>query len=839
MSAIDGALTLGAVVLAVVAVRPLPSVPAPFSLPWPVLALFFVAAEWWRVYLHFRRSAHSLSLSEVPLVIGLFLTSPIGLVLARVVGGAIGLGLLRRQPPIKLVFNLSLFGIEAAVATLLAHALVPRSEPVGPSAWVGVFVIVGLVGAIGSLAVMLAISVSEGPPPARQVLEGFGLGLVVALANASIALEVVAVVWRDPRQLWLLFVPIATTVIAYGAYTGERQKHQRMQHLYASRDLLQPAADIQTATAPLLAQLCQVFRAEMAELIMLPDGDSGEVAVIRVADGQPTRSTQHVDHVLLQALIQVTTPEPHGVLLTDTDIEGAAELLAARGVRDGMLAPLRTDSRVLGTLLVGGRMGDLNSFDLEDLQLLETLAAQASVSMHNWRLDDQLKYQAFHDPLTGLANRTLFTERLTHGLSRRGGDQDGRTAVLFVDLDDFKMVNDSLGHAAGDDVLRAVAERIRAAVRSFDTPARLGGDEFAILLEDLDTPADAVEVAQRVVHALQEPIVIQGKDVAMHASVGIATASDGAGPEELLRQADVAMYRAKERGKATFEVYEESMRQVVERRLELKTDLERALPRAQLFLQYQPIVALRGGRIVGVEALLRWQHPERGIVAPDSFVSLAEETGLIIPIGRYVLEQACTQARAWGLRFPRQRIGICVNLSPRQLHQRSFVADVQRVLRQTGLDPELLTLEITEGIMVDGSEATMRQLHELRDMGIRLAIDDFGTGYSSLSSLHDLPVDTLKIAKAFTDGVAEDKRKRAFVKAIVTLGKNLHMKLIAEGVERSEQRDQLRDLGCDLGQGYYFARPVDADAVVELLARQSPSGPEGSADSGRILRLPA
>ena len=822
-------------------VRGMQAFPAPIEIPWPAFAGAFCIAEWWRVYIHFRRSAHSLSLSEIPLVFGLFLTTPTGLMLGRLIGAGVALGAFRRQPPIKLAFNLGLFSIEAGLANLLVHWWVPATEPVGPRAWIAVVGTLIILSTISAGAVMLAITLSEGKPSVMQTLQGLAFALLTAASNSSIALQGVAIVHRDPAELWLLLVPMATLALAYAAYSGERRRHQRMQYLYQSKDLLQPGGGTLAGIPLLLSECCQVFRADMAEITLLGEG-AAPATVISVHGGVPVETVRGLDHELLDELLDLAfAGEGSAEALLLVDEAGAAhrDVLHSRGIDDAMFTALRGEGRIIGTILVGSRLGDLNSFDVEDVKLFDTMVAQASRSLENWRLEDRLKHQAFHDPLTGLANRVLFTDRLRHALSRRPRTGEARLAVLFIDLDDFKMVNDSLGHGAGDDLLRAVADRIRAGLRAFDTAARLGGDEFAVLLDDIKGPEEAVSVAERVVDAMREPFAVRGHEVAMHASIGVATA--GAAPiaaEELLRHADVAMYRAKERGKATLEIYEASMQRAVETRLELKVELERAIAREELLVHYQPIVELRSGRMVSVEALVRWQHPTRGLVPPDTFIPLAEGTGLIMAIGHYMLEQSCRQARAWQLRFPDRQIGVGVNLSPRQLNDARFPGDVARVLAETGLDPALLTLEITESIMVEDTEIMASRLGALKALGVNLSIDDFGTGYSSLSCLQYLPVDTLKIAKPFVDGIAEDPRQRAFVKAIVALGRTLGLKLVAEGVERPEQRDQLRDLRCQCAQGYYFSRPVVAEEITDMLLRQSPP-PQVESEGAKVLRLPA
>jgi diguanylate cyclase (GGDEF)-like protein/PAS domain S-box-containing protein len=431
-------------------------------------------------------------------------------------------------------------------------------------------------------------------------------------------------------------------------------------------------------------------------------------------------------------------------------------------------------------------------------------------------LQQQLTHQAFHDPLTGLANRALFSDRVDHALAR-AGRQGPTAAVVFLDLDDFKTVNDTLGHGAGNDLLVAVANRIRGILRPADTAARLGGDEFAILLEDVHGEREALAIAERVAFALGEPFTLDDHQILVRASLGVAVAEpEHRQADELLRNADMAMYLAKANGKGRCERFEPSLHRTLLERFELIGDLRQALPRGQFAVHYQPIVALATEEITGLEALVRWHHPHRGMIPPAAFIPLAEETGLIIPIGRWVLRQACQQARRW--RQPEGRkLSISVNLSARQFQDAGLVDDVARALRHADLDPGSLVLEITESLLMHDTDATIAKLGELKALGVRLAIDDFGTGYSSLSYLRRFPVDILKVDKSFIDAVAGNGEGSALAQAIIQLGHTLRLQTVAEGVEAPQQASQLRTLKCELGQGYYFAQPLDADEVAALL----------------------
>jgi diguanylate cyclase (GGDEF)-like protein len=438
-----------------------------------------------------------------------------------------------------------------------------------------------------------------------------------------------------------------------------------------------------------------------------------------------------------------------------------------------------------------------------------------------WEFEQRLAHLAFHDPITGLANRSLFRERVQHALERHSRDSE-LIAVLFLDLDDFKTVNDSLGHAAGDELLREVGARISTCIRSADTGARLGGDEFAVLLEGVDEKS-VTDCGDRIMSALDAPFVVDGKQLFVRASLGIAFGdwdrSGPAGTEELLRNADVAMYTAKEKGKGRWQVFEPQMHSAVLRRLELKADLQRAVDGPQFALHYQPIVAMETGALTAVEALLRWEHPERGTIMPAEFIALAEDSGLIVPIGAWVLEQACRDARLIQDKYPQDPpLAISVNLSARQLQRSAIVSEVKHALQASGIDPSSLILEVTETAVMQDLDLSILRLHELKGLGVRLAIDDFGAGHSSLTSLRRFPVDTLKVDKSFVDAISDGGDATALAAAIVHLAATLRLDAVAEGVERAEQSERLLELGCRLGQGYYFAKPVTRQGMEELLA---------------------
>jgi diguanylate cyclase (GGDEF)-like protein/PAS domain S-box-containing protein len=433
-------------------------------------------------------------------------------------------------------------------------------------------------------------------------------------------------------------------------------------------------------------------------------------------------------------------------------------------------------------------------------------------------LEAQLVHQAFHDPLTGLANRALFQDRVRHALSRRRGDLS-TLGVLYADLDEFKEINDTLGHAAGDALLHAVAERLLSFLRAFDTAARLGGDEFAVLIDDIRRHDDVTAVAERIRRSFREPFIIDGREVLASASVGIALAAPDDTAEDLLRNADLAMYLAKQRGRAQTAIYEPGMQAAALNRLELQEDLKRAMERGELALAYQPIHDLETQALVGAEALLRWTHPTRGPVPPIKFVPIAEETGLIVPIGGWVLRQACADAEGWRARMPDTPLRVSVNLSGRQIPEPDLAAQVSRALADTGLPPRMLVLELTERTLLQHDDLAISVMHQLKATGVRLAIDDFGTGYSSLSYLQRLPVDILKIDRAFVTRLEEDDEAASLTRTIVTLGRAMSLRTIAEGIETARQAERLRELGCEFGQGYFYGPPMPAADLEAYAAR--------------------
>jgi diguanylate cyclase (GGDEF)-like protein len=812
--ALDAALIGAGMALFFLAARSAQPIVPSMRLPLWALLLGFAAAERFVVHVHFRRSAHSLSLGELPLVFGLIFASGQDLVLAGALGTLAVLILHRRLPAVRLGFNLGQFWLGNCVAVLVFHATAGSSAAVGPSVWAPAALATAASSVMTSLLIGAAVSLSEGGVGTRRLAAMVLTDLGVAVANTSIALVAATLVFLDWRAAILMALPVAAMFAAYRAYLTERQRHERLEFLYEAARTLSRSPEIGLALEGLLTKALEAFRADVAEILLFSSEGHDALRTTVRADG-PTEALVGVDPVVADELRSLIEREGAKACSSELPSGRLADYLESRGLTGGMLAVLRGEGSCTGAVLIGKPAGVVQSFAPDDLKLFEALANNTSVALQYdhlgqavWRmkeLQEKLQHQASHDPLTDLANRSLFTQRLAEALA----DGLARMSVIFIDIDDFKTVNDSLGHAAGDDLLIAVARRLEQCIRPTDTVARLGGDEFAILLRCLSAPAEALEVADRVMCRLAEPFAIGREAVSVRASAGIAISGLlRKGADELIRDADVAMYRAKQRGKHRYELFEPGMETAVLKRHGLKQRLREATRNDSFVVHYQPIAALDTGDVVAAEALVRWLDGSRGLVSPQAFIPLAEETGLIVPIGRTVLERACYEAQSWERRFKNGRApAVHVNISPLEIQDPGFVPGVAAALACSGLNPGRLVLEITESLLLQDPRHGIAALEELRGMGIQLALDDFGTGYASLSHLRSLPLDALKIAKPFVEGVDAGDGDRSFVRMIVQLADSLGVDVVAEGIESRGQLTSLRELGCGFGQGFYIARP--------------------------------
>src|ERR687892_615120 len=761
----------------------------------------------------------------LPLLVGLFY-------LAQLIGSALALTLHRRQPVLKLAFNLSQFALQGALAVVVFRYVVALGDPLGPAGWVAALLATQVTLWVADAAINAAIHLSGDRLPPQAMWEVLGLGVIATAMNTSLALIAVTILARSPASAWLALTPLVVLFVAYRAYSSKRAQHERLEALYEATRALHEPPQLESAMVTAASQARKLLDAQGGEIILLPDAEREAAFSTRLGPGDRIEVMRPIEFDANEELWRPVVAGRQTILVNrHADDQGD---LAERGIHQAVVAPLQGGDRVAGILVVADRLGDVSTFGQDDVKLLETLANHVSVALENGRLGDslsqltrlkeELRHQAFHDHLTGLPNRTLFTERVAYALERQDRAQQS-LAVLFVDLDDFKTINDSLGHPAGDQVLVTVAERVRRCIRPSDTVARLGGDEFGILLDDMSGPSDALIAAERIIQALNAPAYLDGQEVSIRASVGITLDTHGEKAETLLRNADVAMYMAKRRGKGRYQVFESSMHAEMVDRLEMTANLARAIEQHEFTLEYQPIVNLETRSIEGVEALVRWRHPTRGVLSPSEFIPLAEDTGLIVPLGLEVLREACIRAAGW--QVPGHApLAVSVNLSPKQLTDPNLVTEVDLALRASGLEPSCLILEMTEDVLMHETEAILHTLREVKALGVRLAIDDFGTGYSSLSYLERFPVDMLKIAKTFVDQLGNGEPRSPLVEAVIGLGEALGLRTVAEGIETAQQLDRLRGLRCEQGQGFLFAKPLGEEAIDTLLRKRD--GPPGA-----------
>ena len=800
-------------------VAPLGTGPSELDVPWWLVAAGFAAAERWVVHLHFRRSTHSLSLGELPLVAGLLFLPAHELVIAGLVGSSIALAFDREIPTFKAFFNLAQFTLGTCAALFVVEGLVTVRDPLDPIVWVAIFGAVSAATLIADICVGAAVTIAEGRLEPHQRIDMLMTNWTVALSNTCLALAIAAVVSAQPEGGLLLVPPTVLLMAAYRAYLSERRRNAELEFLYEATRTLSRSSEIVPELEALLARTASAFRVGAVDLVLFSAEPNRSARSSLDRDGN-RRMLEPIDEPLAESLRALATGLTGPVEIAHIFDTGQRDYFRSRGMENGVVAPLHGEAGCVGLFSIAGRESVDRSFSDEDLRLLETLTGNVTVALQYDRLEQavrqleslqqELERKALYDSLTQLANRSLFHNRLEHALhSRRPG-----ICVLLLDIDEFKAINDSHGHHAGDELLRAVADRLRSCLREGDTAARLGGDEFALLLDRSGGEVDAVTVAKRLLEDLEARVDVAGERVRVHVSIGIAIGAPGKdSPDEMLRRADVALYEAKRRGKNQYRIYHPSMRDALRKRRTLAFELERAVSDEELSVVYQPIVSLADCRAVALEALVRWNHPERGMVPPSEFIAFAEETGAVVEIGAIVLERVVEQAA-------RLRMPIHANVCAPELIDPGFLDRVDALIDIHQLPPELLVFELTERAFVGDDPVPIAVLEAIHERGMGVAVDDFGTGYSSLAYLSRLPVDTMKIPKQFIDEVTGSREHHALARAVIELGSALDLKVIAEGIETPEQIAALRAFGCDLGQGYFYGLPTDADVAlrrVELL----------------------
>ena len=804
--------------------------PAPehtLDIPWWALAIGFFLAECAVVHVHFRRETHTLSLSEVPLVLGLFAVSPLALVAAQTVGMGAGLVLYRRQRPVKLAFNLAQSALATALAAAIFRSIVDGMDAFQPLGWLAGLAGAALAAATGVFLVAGALWLAGERPGGDRLVSTVAVSFLGTLTASSLALAAAVMIETRPASVALLLLPTVACALALRAYGLQRRRQDHVQSLYDSIPRRDDAAELDSGVHQLLLAARRLLRAEYAEILILST-DPREPA-LRSSIGTHRERLLEPSEISLAELTvfeTVGTSNAPVTLAKDRRPTALDPYLAERGLKDGVVTALEGENGPLGLLLVGDRADDVSTFGQEDEKVFHTFAGHAALLLENEQLEQslakltdlesKLRHQALHDALTGLPNRRLFHARVDEALQRAATDGT-EPVVLFIDLDGFKAINDDLGHAAGDELLVAFAERLRGNVRPEELPARLGGDEFAVLLEAGGHDV-AEEVAQRLIGAVRDPFSIHGRHLSVRLSIGIAPASSAAGVEELLANADVAMYSAKSDGRASFAVYSEQMRGSAKARQLLGQAIEEALERDQITVHYQPIVDLRTGGAIAFEALARWRRGRLDTIPAAEFLPVAEEGDLIERIGKVVMRASCVQTQEWrngGEGAP--ELSVYVNLSAAEFANPRLGVDVAAALRESGLDASRLILEVTEDVAGANTAASLATMTELRRLGVRFSLDEFGTGRSSLEELCRLPFDVVKIARPLVERVGSGSGDERVTKAIVGLAKSLGLKVVAEGIESREQAERLKLLGCHLGQGFYIDRPLSVAQATRRL----------------------
>ncbi|GIJ21568.1 bifunctional diguanylate cyclase/phosphodiesterase [Micromonospora lutea] len=769
---------------------------------WPLtllLTVAMVAAAWPTINVVVRRQALAVIPTEIPLVVALYVLPPLSVVVAYTAATVV-VQLRRKLPPAKFWFNVSL----AAAATSLAamvYKLLPASEGVGPGTWGVLLVAVGAHTLLTLAAVVAVIAVVQGWQAGRELLLAAPPMLLTVAVNLSIGLLIIIALAGTPWAV-VLFAGLAVAfALVYGSYTQFMRQHRTLAEMYELTKAMTESGSDGTLIDALLVRIRSLMQAEYATLWLPAQGRHPEV-LLTAQEGKPGL----LDSARTPAKLRDTAVTRQETVAVGSRLGGDLELRETLGrdtAKDVIVVPLRSGRAVIGTLEVANRLGDTNFFRASDITVFETVAAHAAVALENSRLVDRLRHDAYHDGLTRLPNRRRILGALAEAVRIRAPGEV--VALLLFDVDRLRQVNEALGHAAGDKVLIEVADRLRGCVPSAALVGRAGGDEFLVTLR-LESAEAAVELAGQLREQIRDEMVFDSLTLDVDTAVGVVVHPDhGDAPATLLQRVDVAATAAKA-VPGSVQLYSPALESRSLHRLSLAGDLRSALDNGELEVYYQPKVTLRDRRLVGVECLARWEHPTHGAVAPGDFVAVAEHTGQLGRLTEFVLREGLRRSRDWA--HGGQSLAVAVNLSARTLTDQRFPERVRELLEEYGVPAQLLTLEVPEAGVLDGTERPIPTLRRLRDLGVRLSVDDFGTGNSSLAHLRRLPVHEVKVDHSFVQGMATDPGDLAIVNAVVTLSQQFGLTVVAEGVESELTLELLQDIGCEVGQGFLFSRPL-------------------------------
>ncbi|HET9732065.1 MAG TPA: EAL domain-containing protein [Acidimicrobiales bacterium] len=789
---------------------------APVRIPWIVFAVAFALGDMAPVHFEFRGQGYSLNIQETVLVVGLVFSSPLDLLAARIAATILAMGIIRRQPPVKLSFNVAQQALRVGIAVATFGPILGASSPLDAKGWLAMTAAAGSASVVGDIAILAVIWATSGRPSASTLAELAVAAPVLLVVTTTLGVVSVTILWTNVAGAWTLAVLIGVAVFVHRVHHRVRRGYKNLDRLYTFTAEIAKVRPYDELLTSMVARTRAVVSARRCSLLLL---ESSPVRVEVEHDNEPVVTTGAVPNEAERLVIASGRGFRYGRRDRRPDrrcLDPGFQKWASRLI-NVMSAPVEKDGVVTAVLTAENVVGPTREADRESLKMLEAIAHAAAGALARAELVEELRRQALHDDLTGLANRNQLAAYLSRALARRRSGE--HLGVLLMDVDDFKDVNDTLGHGAGDQVLRAVADRLRTGLPQAFV-ARLGGDEFAVVGHG--PPEEMARLAEEARRLIEQPVLLEGMSLQVRASVGIAVAPEhGEQGELLLRRADVAMYRTKE-ARAGHGFYALELDHHSTRRLALLGDLEVAIHAGQLRLLYQPKVHLSGGRVAGVEALLRWEHPVHGRVMPDEFIPAAEHTGLIDPLTRWVVREAWRQREEWlsmGL-----QLEVAVNVSAHNLRSASLADDVADLGRgPNGLAG--LTFELTESSLLTDNGEAMEVLARLRGAGAHVSIDDFGTGYSSLARLSRLEVDEVKIDKSLVRNMMVDLRDAAVVRSAVDLASHLGLVSVAEGVEDAAMWHRLVQLGCTVAQGYFLARPLEAADVPGWIAQWSAPEP--------------